>query len=112
MKVYGIKSCGSVKKALNWLDAHAMAYDFVDLKQEKIERLVIKRWLEYVPIEQLFNRRSTTYRNLKLKELNLNDSEAIEWLLKEPMLIKRPVIEQDNAIMVGFDLNEYNQKLL
>ncbi|KIM04533.1 MAG: arsenate reductase [Sulfurovum sp. PC08-66] len=112
MKVYGIKSCSSVKKALSYLDAHAIAYDFVDLKQEKIELSTIKRWLEYVPIEQLFNKRSTTYRNLKLKELNLGDSEAIEWLPKEPMLIKRPVIEEENVIMVGFDLDKYNQKLL
>jgi len=112
MKVYGIKNCGSVKKALSYLDAHAIMYDFVDLKQEKIEPSTINRWLEHTQIQQLFNARSATYRNLKLKELNLSDGEKIEWLIKEPMLIKRPVIEKDNAIMVGFDLNEYNQKLL
>ncbi len=112
MKIYGIKSCGSVKKALSYLDAHAIMYDFVDLKKEKIELSTIQRWLEHTPIQQLFNTRSATYRNLKLKELNLSDGEKIEWLLKEPMLIKRPVIEQDDAIMVGFDLDRYNQKLL
>lgn len=112
MKVYGIKNCDSVKKALKFLNANAIAYDFIDLKQMPLEIDTIKRWLERVEMKKLFNTRSTTYRNLGLKEMNLDDEAKIEWLLKEPMLIKRPVIELKDNIVVGFDQNEYNQKLL
>ena len=104
MKVYGIKTCGSVRKALKFLDENAIAYEFVDFKKMPVGCEKIGEWIQKVGIDKLFNTRGTKYRQLKLKELNLDDTGKKEWLCKENLLIKRPVIELDNGeVIVGFD---------
>ena len=110
MKVYGIKTCGSVKKALKFFKEHNIAYDFVDFKKEPATCEKIDFWIEKAGIEKLLNTKGTKYRTLKLKELNLDDSSKREWLCKENLLIKRPVIELDNGdVVVGFDEELYKK---
>ncbi len=108
IQVYGITNCDSVKKALSFFKKHNLTYTFQDFKTDKVGCNEISRWLTQVDMKTLFNSRSTTYRTLKLKELNLNDDAKKEWLCKENLLIKRPVIEFNNSIIVGF--NEDNFK--
>ena len=110
MKVYGIKTCGSVKKALKFLDERGIKYEFVDFKKIPATCEKIEEWLQKIDIDTLFNKRGTKYRQLKLKELNLDDEGKKEWLCKENLLIKRPVIELDNGeIVVGFDEEKYKE---
>jgi Spx/MgsR family transcriptional regulator len=111
LKVYGIKTCSSVKKALKFLKENSIDYEFIDLKKEPVDCKKIDLWIEKAGIDKLFNNRGTKYRTLKLKELNLDSSGKREWLCKENLLIKRPVIELDNGeLIVAFDEDEY-QKL-
>ncbi len=110
--VYGIKNCDSVKKALKFLKAHALEYRFYDFKTDSFECHRLEQWLHHVELAKLFNTRSTTYRNLQLKELNLNNDEIKQWLCKEPLLIKRPVIEYDGGVLVGFNVALYEGELL
>jgi Spx/MgsR family transcriptional regulator len=111
MKVYGIKSCGSVKKAIALLKSKDIEYELVDFKKEQVAEEKIDYWLKSVSIDKLFNNRGTKYRTLKLKELNLDENGKREWLIKENMLIKRPVIEcDDGEIIVGYDEEYYNSK--
>ncbi len=64
-------------------------------------------------MKQLFNTRGTTYRTLKLKDLNLDDAQKLSWLCKENMLIKRPVIEySQDKVLVAFNEEVYKQELL
>ncbi len=112
IKVYGIKNCDSVKKALSFFKEHNLDYNLHDFKEEKLECEKISSWLLNVDMKTLFNSRSTTYRNLKLKELNPSDEEKKEWLCKENLLIKRPVIEFCNKVIVGYNKNEYEKELL
>ncbi|MFA6195079.1 MAG: arsenate reductase family protein [Sulfurimonas sp.] len=105
IKVYGIKNCGSVKKALSFFKEHNLACGFHDFKSEKVSCETISTW--HVEMKTLFNSKSTTYKNLNLKELNLDDEAKKEWLCKENLLIKRPVIEFDNKVVVGFDEQIY-----
>ena len=108
MRVYGIKTCGSVKKALKFFNDHNIEYEFVDFKKEPATCEKIDFWIEKVGVDTLLNTRGTKYRMLKLKELNLDDSGKREWLCKENLLIKRPVIELDNGeVIVGFDEEKY-----
>ncbi len=108
MKVYGIKTCGSVKKALKFFNDKGIEYEFVDFKKTPVGCEKIEEWLKKVDIDTLFNKRGTKYRQLKLKELNLDDEGKKEWLCKENLLIKRPVIELDNGeVIVGFDEEKY-----
>ncbi len=112
MKVYGIKTCGSVRKAIKFFKENQIQYDFIDFKKEQIGIKKIEEWLEKVSIDKLFNNKGTKYRTLKLKELNLDDNEKKEWLAKENMLIKRPVIEYDENVIVAYDVEEYRRLFL
>jgi len=110
MKVYGIKTCGSVKKALAYFKAKGIGYDFVDLKTDPVAKETIQSWLTQVPIDKLFNNKGTKYRTLGLAKLQLNDADKIDWLAKENLLIKRPVVECDNGhVIVAFDEILYDQ---
>ena len=110
MVIYGIKSCGSVKKALKFLKDNGIEFEFVDIRKNPVDCKKIDEWLKDVDIDRLFNSKGTKYRQLKLKELNLDDKQKREWLCKENLLIKRPVIEPDNGkILVGFDEEIYKE---
>ena len=112
LKIYGIKTCGSVRKALKWLNDHNIEYEFIDFKKSPVDCDTIDRWLEKVDMTLLFNKRGTKYRTLKLKDLNLDEAGMREWLCKENLLIKRPVIELDNGeIIVGFDEEKYQSAI-
>jgi len=106
--VYGIKNCDSVKKALKFFEHHDISYELHDFKTNPVKCDKLSIWLESVDIKTLFNARSTTYRNLKLKEKNLNEQEQREWLCKENLLIKRPIIEYKDKLLVGFNEQNYN----
>ena len=97
MKVYGIKTCGSVKKALAYFKAKGIEHEFVDLKQTPVDKQTIEAWLAKVPMEKLFNNKGTKYRTLGLSKEPLNDTQKLDWLAKENLLIKRPVVELDNG---------------
>lgn len=112
MKIYGIKSCGSVKKAFKFFDDHNIEYEFIDLKKTSISSEKIDKWLTHVEMKKLFNSCSSTYRNLNLKDKNLDDDEKKEYLISENMLIKRPVIEYEDRVIVGFDEKIYKEEFL
>ena len=107
LKIYGIKNCDSVRKAIKYLKAHEIEYEFIDFRETPVEKDTIASWLQHTDIKTLFNTRGMTYRTLKLKELSLNDNEKQTWLAKENMLIKRPVIEFDNKVIVGYNESQY-----
>ncbi len=110
--VYGIKNCDSVKKALVFFKKHNIAYELFDFKTQELPCEKIKYWASKVAMKTLFNARSTTYRNLKLKELNLDDEQQKEWLCKQNLLIKRPVIEYNDSVIVGFNEEQYQRSFL
>ncbi|EDM23438.1 Spx/MgsR family RNA polymerase-binding regulatory protein [Caminibacter mediatlanticus TB-2] len=110
MKVYGIKTCGSVRKALKFFEKKGIEYEFIDFKKSPVGCDKIEEWLQKVDINTLFNKKGTKYRQLKLKELNLDEEGMKEWLCRENLLIKRPVIELDNGdVIVGFDEDKYKE---
>jgi Spx/MgsR family transcriptional regulator len=112
LKIYGIKNCDSVRKALKFLKTHEIPFEFIDFRETPVEEHTIREWLKETDIKTLFNTRGTTYRTLKLKELGLDDEEKITWLAKENMLIKRPVIVLDKKVIIGYNESEYSNKLL
>lgn len=107
IKVYGIKNCDSVKKAISFFKKNNLNYQLHDFKTDPVECDKVSKWLEVIDIKTLFNSRSTTYRTLKLKEMNLTPEEQKQWLCKENLLIKRPVIEYNENLLVGYDETKY-----
>ena len=110
MKIYGIKSCSTVSKAIKFMKEHNIEFEFIDFKKESVDEAKIKYWLEKVNIKLLFNTRGTKYRTLKLKELDLDDNAKIEWMAKENYLLKRPIVEYgDSQVIVAFNEDIYRE---
>lgn len=86
-----------------------MEVEFIDLKKTTPPSDTISHWIEKTHIDVVLNSKGTTYKSLKLKELNLDEKGKFEWLCKEPMLFKRPIIEYNNIVLVGWDEEKYKE---
>jgi len=113
MTIYGIKTCSTVGKARKFMKENGIDFDFVDYKVESVDEEKIREWLKQLDINILFNNKGKKYRDLGLKELNLDDEGKIAWMAKENYLLKRPVIEYaDDKVLVAYDEEAYKEKLL
>jgi arsenate reductase len=109
--LYGIPNCDTVKKAQNWLKQNNVAFRFHNYKTEGIERKKIEEWLNETTWEKLINKTSTTWKNLTAEqkaEVDGNES-AIRLMLENPSVIKRPVLEADRLLAVGFKIDNYEK---
>ena len=101
--IYGIKNCDTMKKARAWLDAHGVNHAFHDYKSAGIERGKLEGWAKKVGWQTLLNKAGATFRKLPEKDRqDLTEKKAIALMLAQPSLIKRPVLETDGALLVGF----------
>ena len=112
IKVYGIKTCGSVRNALKFFKENNIKVEFVDFKTYTPNKEQVSTWASKVDINILFNSKGTKYKTLGLKELNLDEQGKKEWLEKEPMLYKRPVIEYGDKVIVAWNEEEYKKIFL
>lgn len=114
--IYGIKTCNSVQKAIKFCKTNDLEFSFHDFREEPLDPSKIDTFAKFVDINTLFNSRGTKYKDLKLKELSLDDNGKLEWLKKENMLLKRPVIEYtkngDKKVLVAFNEATYKEELL
>jgi arsenate reductase (glutaredoxin) len=111
--IYGIKNCDTMKKARAWLDQHGVAYAFHDYKAAGIDRARLEGWAQKVGWEVLLNRAGTTFRKLPDKDREgLGEKKAIALMLDQPSMIKRPVLDADGRLLVGFQAGAYEQALL
>jgi arsenate reductase len=109
--IFGIPNCDTMKKARAWLAAHDVAYAFHDYKTAGIDRKQLETWAKKVGWETLLNRAGTTFRKLTDKDKeSLNEKKAIELMLAQPSLIKRPVLDLGGGkLLVGFKPEVYEQ---
>ncbi len=106
--LYGIKNCDTIKKARNWLNEHGIDYRFHDYRADGIDAETIEQWLLHVDWEILLNRRGTTWRKLEPEvQAATNRDNVVALLLEYPAMIKRPVLDIDNVISVGFKSEYY-----
>ena len=106
--LHGIPNCDSVRKARGWLETHQIDYQFVDFKETPPTMAAINSWLEVVGATLLVNRRSTTYRQLQVTDKNaLEKGDVASVLAKHPTLIKRPILEWEGDVSVGFSAANY-----
>ena len=110
MKLYGISNCDTVKRARAWLSLHGKQIDFHDFKKQGISAVLLTSWLSRVEWEALLNRKGTTWRKLSdATKASINNADAaIQLMLEQPSVIKRPVLEFNNAVYVGFDETVYH----
>lgn len=112
MIVYGIKTCNTVKNALEWLRKHKIAFEFYDYKTKGITETKLKSWSTQVGWERLVNKRGTTWRQLdeKVQAAVTSEKSAIRLMKEKTSVIKRPLIENDEKVLtLGFDEAAYKK---
>lgn len=110
MTLYGIKNCDTVKKARKWLEQHQKTVVFHDFRDDGLNRADLEAWVETLGWETLFNKRSTSFRNLSDDDKTAIDKhKAIELMLAHPTLIKRPVLVIQDKVWVGFKAEQYQE---
>lgn len=108
VQIYGIANCDTMKKARVWLDQHGVAYRFHSYKTDGIDEVTLRRWVDQVGWEPLLNRAGTTFRKLDdADRQDLDADKAIRLMQAQPSLIKRPVLDRDGQLMVGFKPERY-----
>lgn len=107
--LYGIPNCDTVKKARNWLDEHRINYRFHDFRADGLSRSQVKSWIADLGLETLINKRSTGWKNLSdTQRADLNEESAVQLILDNPTLIKRPLLETTQRRSVGFKADMYS----
>jgi arsenate reductase len=98
-----------MKKAFNWLDEHGIKYAFHDYKKQGITADKINEWLKQTDVTKLINTKGTTFK--KLSEVDkaalANQSKAISLMMEHTSMIKRPIVELSNDLLIGFDVDEW-----
>jgi arsenate reductase len=106
--IYGIKACDTMRKARAWLDGHGIGYVFHDYKTQGIDRGVLEGWARAVGWEVLLNRSGTTFRKVsEADRQGLTEAKAIELMVAQPSMIKRPVLDVGDGLIVGFKPDVY-----
>lgn len=102
-RLYGIKNCDTMKKARAWLEEHGIDYAFHDYKVSGIDRDHLERWCAEAGWQTVLNRAGTTFKKLPDEaKLDLDQEKAIALMLAQPSMIKRPVLETDGTLLIGF----------
>ena len=103
--------CSTCQKAKKYLDSKNIKYNdrniVVDkLNKEELDKLIKKSQKD---INKFFNTSGLKYRELKLKDKlpNMSYEEKLEILSTDGMLVKRPLIELDDTVLIGFKEKEW-----
>ena len=107
--LYGIPNCDTVKKARAWLDAQGVTYEFHDFKKQGLDPALAQDWLKTLGPEVLINRKGTTWRKLDQarQAQAAAPAGALALMLEQPSVIKRPVLDRDGDLSVGFAPDTY-----
>jgi arsenate reductase len=106
--LYGIKNCDTIKKARKWLTDNGVEYQFHDVRADGIDPASIENWLDQAGWETVLNRRGTTWRKLDSSiQENTNRDNVTALLTEHPAMIKRPVLEVDGTVTIGFKADNY-----
>jgi len=109
LTIYGIPTCSTCKKALQWLDSRAITYEFVNTKLAPPTRTMVAGWVEALGNKALRNTSGQSYRALGDQKQTWGDPEWIEAFSQDAMLLKRPLFVKDgSAVLVGFRATETN----
>ncbi|QTF92378.1 arsenate reductase [Halomonas sp. BM-2019] len=107
--LYGIKNCDTCRRARKAMDGTGIPYQFHDLREDGLSAPLLEHLLEKVPVVEALNKRSTTWRNLADEEKqDVDANKARELILANPTLLKRPLLDTGDAILVGYRDGDYD----
>lgn len=99
MKIFGIKNCDKVKKTILWCAENQRMCTFHDYRSDGLDQELLAAFMDQFSLDQLVNKRSTTWRQLSDDEKNNLTAELI---LANPTLLKRPIVEINKKYSIGF----------
>lgn len=108
--LYGIKSCDTCRKARKALDARGIAYRYHDLREDGLDAETLSRFIDRAGLEALLNTRSTTWRGLDDADrqgARDDDAHARALILAQPTLLKRPLLDTGETLIVGRPRDDY-----
>lgn len=109
--MYGIKNCDTMKKAMHWLTEHGIAFEFIDYKKDGVVEAHLADWFARVGHESLLNKRGLMWKKLTEEErAAVDEQKAGKLMTQYPVLIKRPVLDTGDKLIVGFDANIYAEQ--
>lgn len=113
IKLYGIKNCNTVKKAVDWLTENKVNFQFHDYKKEGVDVKKLEEFVAKNGLEKLINKKGTTWKQLTAEQQNqANDKKlAIKLMQEKPSVIKRPILDLGQKQLFGFDEKEYKELL-
>lgn len=111
LTLYGIPNCDTVKKARRWLDDHGVAYGFHDYRKDGLDAEQLQGWIDALGWEKLLNRGGTTFRKLPdaAKE-GLDAASAKALMLDQPAMIRRPLVDAEGDLSVGFSADDWQRR--
>jgi arsenate reductase len=106
--IYGIRNCSTMKKAFAWLDEQGTEYAFHDYAKSGVDKERLRLWVKNLGWKTLLNTRGTTWRRLTPEQqADMTQAKALSLMREYPSLIKRPVLETGQQLLVGFDPQIY-----
>ena len=111
---YWYPKCSTCKKAEKWLEAKGIDFEKRDIKTENPSAVELKEWYQKsgLPLKRFFNTRGNLYKEMKLKDRlpEMSEEEQIELLSTDGMLVKRPILVDGDAVLVGFKEKEWEER--
>jgi arsenate reductase (glutaredoxin) len=112
VRLYGIKNCDTMKKALAWVAERHIAHVFHDYKKEGVDQARLVAWCKVAGWKALVNTKGTTWRKLTPEQQAISSQgQAVALMLENPSLIRRPVVEVGGELLIGFDPMLFESKL-
>ncbi|MCK4842297.1 MAG: ArsC family reductase [Methylococcales bacterium] len=110
--LYGISNCNTVKKAKDWLEENQIEYQFHDYRKQGLTAELLGSFETALGWEKLLNKQSTSWRKLNDDQKNnISKQSALQFMLETPTLIKRPVLDTGEKMIVGFKADNYHKEL-
>ena len=107
--------CSTCMKAKKWLEEKEIEFEQRDIKEENPSAEELKAWHEKsgFPLKKFFNTSGMLYKEMQLKDRipNMSEDEQIELLASDGMLVKRPILVQNEKVLVGFKEKEWQEIL-
>ena len=107
--------CSTCQKARKWLDSHEVSYTDRHIVEENPTFEELKEWYgrSGLPLKRFFNTSGMLYKEMKLKEKlpDMREEEQLQLLSTNGMLVKRPLLIDDNLVLTGFKEAEWEDKI-
>lgn len=107
--------CSTCRKAAKWLEVHGVEVAARHIVEESPKKEELSEWINKsgLPISRFFNTSGMIYKdqNLKEKVKSASDNELLDLLASNGMVVKRPIVVADDFVLVGFNEEEWTEKL-